>query len=570
MLLRHRNILILSVLVAGACNMHYPLMAFYRKAFMTKFPELTQGWNKGSFAVIGWGYPFLDEGMFAARTQTAARHWLPYDPYIKENRRPRLICCDFLNFFILGLVQRAVGNIQWTWSLCRLVLAFFWFYLAYLLAERTTRAPPVALFFSVFITFFGYLLYGNTTDVLRGIDLATLQGALRACWDVLRWGRAEHVVRLTRPAITFPAIFAVSLLTIKALEQRGPALLLAAGAASGLLAYVHVDVWTTQIGSCALLVFFECFRSRRIAHALWLLLLPALALSLPWAVYCLPLSPELAAFTHAARRLDWISLLYLAAFLEGLRRCAKKASAPLLYLTVFEGSLFIICSLQFITGSNGVINHWHFFGNIYTFLFVLNCWESAKNKVRPWNVLSLATAGAFVIQSMAYAATRYPLYAYPKPTEEAMEWLDRNSPPDSVVATLDPAATFLLPMLTHCKVLTAYDDPFASDLPRAENAARFRLALRLFGVPLEQAARENQRLGFLGKFAASSDVAAEAASSGIGLDYFWLGPLEKKLLGGKRAAFADARPVFANEEVAIFRASPGMILLAHPPAKGAP
>lgn len=569
MILRHRQLLILSALAAVACNIHFPLMALYRKAVMTQSPALTQSWNKGSFAVVGWDYPFLDEGMFVARAQTASLHWLPYDPYIKENRRPRLVCYDFLDFFALGLIQRAVGNIQWTWSLCRLVLAFFWFYLAYLLAERTTRAPPVSLFFSVFVIFFGYLLYGSTTDILGWIDLSTFKGVLRACWDALRWGRAEHVLRLNRPAITFPALFAVSLLTIKALEKRGTVFLLAAGAASGLLAYVHVDVWTAQVGAWALLAALECWRRRRVVHALWLPLLMALVMSLPWVVCYLPLSPEISAYTHS-RGFDWISILYLAAFVEGLRRCADKEDASFLYLTAFEGSLFVVCNLVVIVGQGGQVQHWHLFGNIYTFLFILNHWETGKKKIRPWNALSLALTGAFVLQSMVYAAIRYPLYAYPKHVEEAMDWLNQNAPIDSVVATLDPSATCLIPMLTRCKVLTAYDDPFASDLPRAENAARFRLALRLFGVSLERAAHEKKRLGFFGQYVARDAGSPEVHLDGIGLDYFWTGSLEKSLMGDKRAVFADMRPVFANEDIAIYRALPDAIEKAASPDQRTP
>ena len=170
-------------------------------------------------------------------------------------------------------------------------------------------------------------------------------------------------------------------------------------------------------------------------------------------------------------------------------------------------------------------------------------------------MLSLAAATAFLLQSMVYAAIRYPLYAYPKPIEEAADWLNRNAPLDSVVATLDPSTTLLIPMLTRCKVLAAYDNPFgASDLPRAENAGRFRLALRLFGVSLDQAAHAKSRLGFFGPYTLPDAAAVEAVPGRIALDYFWLGPLEKDLIGGRRPAFANTRPLFANAEVAIYRA----------------
>lgn len=561
--------LALAGLVASAtfCA-HFPLMAFYRKVFQSKYPEAAQGWtNDGSFASVGSRYPFLpEEAAHAARVRRAAEG-LPYDGFIRENRGARYLSIDFLNFLALGTLQRATGDIHTTFLLARLIFGALWLPLLYLIARKILDADEAALFFAVFVTFFSYLLTGMFLSAIPWSELFSLKGVAKSAWTLASYGRTESLLRLPRPGITYAGLFAASLLTLRALKSKETRDLALAGCAAGLLAYVHLDVWTTHLGACFVLGAMESVRLRTLRHALWIPAGAGLAVSLPWLALNFPADPELLSRAATFTRMpDPYSLIYLAAFAAIRRRWGETRPPGLMYLAAFMLSLVLLLNVQLVTGYSLERSHWYWFGNIYLILAGLAFMRKDLLSARGW----LPAAGvlwlAVLLQNFAYAAIHYPSYGYPKAVEEPLVWLNERASTDEVVASLDYKAVPLIAANTPCKTLLPYGNPIHSDVPVRDIGARIRRGAELYGIPLSDflaktdllSSASLERSAFLGP-ATPDEMVREALKEDapvrgeFRVDYLWVGPLERELLKGSPPTGADPEPVFSNGRVAIYR-----------------
>lgn len=578
---------LLAAAAAALLCLQYPLMALYRRACQSHYPDQFHAWkNDGSFAVIGmWGLETSDEANYAARVQEAARHWIPGDPYVREATDARLVSMDFITYASMGLVQRVIGDINLTWILLRWACAFAWFLLLYAMALKATEHRSLSLILAGFITFFSYTL---TLLFLTQLDWSALspKGLGRMLWVMGAYGRTEGVLRLPRPGITYAALFGASLLMAKTAEPCGRRWAAWGGLAVGLLAYIRLDVWSAAMVASGILPIVEGMRRRAVPWPLMLAFSVGLLSSVPWMLTQLPFDPALLASSGTiwGRRPDVTSLIYLAAF-AGAWRWGRRPM--LLWFGAVCFGVFVALNLQVITGyTHATMFHWKYFGNIFVFLtatcLLLPRFLSGAASFKPGLIACAMMGGLCLLQGVIFAGLRYPFQALPRDTEDALLWLKTHTEPDSVIASLGVEANTLIPVYAHNKTLMSYPNPIASGVGVEENMRRLAYMLSLLGTGperyirecvagwkpaeergLDRAAAERSRWRILYAFytpleripAMLRRPPSEATGKQFDADYIWFGHLEKDFAAPSfpEAAPVALEPVYENPSVTIYR-----------------
>ena len=495
----------------------------------------------------------VDQSFYAARMTGA----YPVDT-------ARLALTDTLGFAFLKPLYLATGSPEAAWVLARFLLAAAWTLLLYALLERATGKPRASLALAAAITLFG--------------DLA---------FAAIRWGQwpflsvpeaLSHLAMLSSPAnlylgpfrllspgFSFACLLASLLpFTGGGLGWRGRAV---AGLGVGLLMYVHVDVWSIALVALVLL------RSWREASI-------ALAVSIPWLLTAIPPDPDFlqrnkAVFTHAP---EWSSLVFMAAGLWSFtspNKVMKWLGAAL--LGVFAGM-----NTQVLTGVSVQPFHWALIG---LFLFAILGGIALASRSRESSRWTYALAGLLVLgaaRGVAWSFNEAQTLRLAPETREALAWLAKEHP-GAIVAALSPEAALTLPAYARSRTLALCDSSVAADLPVAENAARLAWTARRLGVSREAfvalasqpasaseagisrepwgvlVAAEKTLLPYVyfSEFPRQDLKAVleaaweEAGTRRYSVNYAWVGPFERELLGP--AAGRLGRPEFSNAWYSLYR-----------------
>ena len=556
---------------------------FYRRHFPGYFASWT---NNGAFSPIDTFSMSEDNYYYAARMRQAGSHHWPGDPYIKENRSSRLALADAATFSAFGLIYRVIGDVRRAWVAAQFIFALAWIPCLYALLVRLGAARGQAVFVATGLTLFA--------DLARVAYLGP--GALerlRAIPQYLFWflGSYEYLMgplRITGPLFTYPCLFLASLAFVRVDQRRGTRAVVLAGLAGGLLAYVHSDVWLAFMGAALL---YAAVRSRALRAPAWrpiAALLVAAAASLPWLLVSRSLGSDVELLGLVPGRFfAWGALPFLlgawAAFRLGEEGIPAWCGCMLL-------ALFAACNAQLITGWSLAQGHWYYHGTLFLAL-VAGRWLGGR---RPKDSAGWLWGAACLIllalpRAISYSALHYQLYGLEAGEQEAFAWLDRNTPPDSVVAALSPETGLRVPVHTHDKILVSYLFPVISDIPAEENARRIIHALSLFGAKLDDYlslggdesgrwesrlwtgavdARSRERSGLFYWHFCNMDrgkvlrlltqAAREPGPADFEADYLWAGPFEKELMrkARRKAPPGAARKAFENASVTIYELRP--------------
>ena len=566
-------------------SLPFALMPLQRRFYERHFPEYFAGWpNNGSFSAIESFAMDTDAFSYAARIRQAGTHLLPGDPHIKENHSRRLILRDFLTMSVLGLVYRVAGSVSGAWILAQFALSVLWVPCLYALMLALELEAPAALFVAV-----AYTLFEDLTRLPMTLNAGELT---RSVAQYLAWPLGSYLywfgpTRFTRPLFTYPCLFLAALLVARLEKRREWAAAAACGLAGGALIYVHPDVWAAFMGATGLLALYLSWRERSLNLHLFAALGLALAVSVPGVLAARPgPAGEISIVVPAARAFDPKALLYLGAaalaWFGGLR--ASKLALWCMGLLV---TIALALNASLLTGYQGAATSlWWYLGNTFSALLLLTL-LARRLRLQPstWRWLALTALLLAVPRAMTYSVLHYQLYAMPRAQEEALAWLDHNTPEDSVVAALNPIANFRVSIYTHDKILTSLIFPLTSNIPVAENARRLSQALGLYGVPSQRFVDlglapsnswgrnlwigqvdvdEHERAAVLRYFLELDEpktfeallTAAEAqpAPAPFEADYLWVGPFERKLMGpGGLPKSLKAQQVYANASVTLYK-----------------
>jgi hypothetical protein len=579
----------LAFLTASVLCCSYPLMFAYRAVRQAQQPQLAARWaNDGRFSMLAvfGGEHVQEEVIYAARAREAAEHLLPYDPFINENKSTLMLVADHLTHRVMGLPFLVFKDMDATWMFWRFACAVLWFVLLYQLALLATASPPQALFCAVFVTCFSYLL---TLLFMSNLQWggSPLHALSHNAWTLLSYGRTEGVLRLPRPGFTYLAIFAASLLAVRAAERRGYGPVVVSGLAGGLLAYVRPDVWSMYMGTIGIFTAIRSYQARKIDWRLAASAAVSLLLSLPLLWVILNVDRETALrtgmSTHAAYEYSaWAYLLGCAALLR------LKREPVHVFLASMLGFMFLFLHAPLVTGFSVQPDHWKYMANIFYFIGAVSLLPKKwKNAARAWQAATGALLLVALLQGASFAALHYEFFGLPRDIQGGLDTLERQAKLDSVVLSLDPEINSLVPAMTPCKVLISpYNFPLLSDLPLSKNVERVRLALALLGADEGRFVREEilegrdatrqdytsarregaqslllrnmaigySRDGFAALFTSSLPL---LKTSLLEPDYVWIGPFERQYAGG---GFLTAHPrwteIYKSGTVTLYRTKP--------------
>lgn len=461
---------------------------FYMKYLRGKFQrDLPSGWekvaNNGSFA---YASPLLytarniEEGMYAMKVRQAYLHGFPYDPYTHE-RSLRSWVFDSLMFYpLVPFVAAAGGDIHRGWALAHAVMGALWVWSFFIALKAFTDDKTLALVCAVFLFFF--------FDSLRALFLlphAPLRAMAQWVFFLVAYATGQvQWMRLPTPGMSalLPFWLLGAAWRLSLCEKPRFLLSLLLGTACGLLCFLHAYEWVLACAALGFL-FLLSLPSRLRAGARWNLGLALAASALVSAGYYLfarsmngPVMEDI--ITRVGRHgrvfepaslyfLPWAAFFYWKSRLAGermknlwllLSACALAVAAaaciPLAvgYDIQFYGHTARLGSAAMLLGLLG----WGLHRAQERFRL------SAGNAAM---LLCFLFAWVF-LREKAWADTHYRIFGTPRHIEEALSWVDKNLPEESLVVSISGVATQQLGLLGRTRSLAAAGSPsYGSPVP---------------------------------------------------------------------------------------------------------
>ncbi|MBI5202404.1 MAG: hypothetical protein HY925_12510 [Elusimicrobia bacterium] len=557
------------------------LIVRVRRFYRERLPDVAKRWEyDGRYTVFTAD---ADVQPYAPRVAEAARKGWPYDAHIAGARSARLDTSDPLPLLFLGWLTRALGGIDAAWLAARAIGGAAWVLVFYWLAMLGSANRRFSLACAV-----GATLFNDVLDMLQyGVLAFPRELALRVYW-ILGWHWVPFgVSRVPRPALTYPLLLAA--LGLAAVWARtGRAAALWAGALiGGALAYVHSDVFFLYAGTMAVWTLWRLGRLRKLEPSLIASGALSLALALPWMLHHLPPDADLLLFYWRTftRRPDLNGLWAFALAAWCWKRHPKDDAIALVGAALAASGLAMEAHL--VTGYTMFHSfHWHNLGLVFAVLALAQTLGRKVPERRDWLWLAAAFMLVSAGRAVSYAAQRAPFQALRSDLQGGLEWLARETPPDSVVVSLHAIDNQLIPTYSHNKTMFSSGFPVISDISVKEDFRRFKRALELFGLPEDEywkaleahaGADPNDDLWHLRPSWADFGWRAGPFPNGgqreerlkryramppltpareARADYLWVGPFETELLGAGRVKKLG-RPAFQRGEFSIYRLSGG-------------
>ena len=565
------------VVAASLCSTYF-LMFAYRKTWQSHFPKLAAEWvNNGRFTVLGI-YSTENGGeelIYAARAKEAADHWLPFDPFIKENHSRRILVTDYLTYRVIGLFERLISDMTWTWIAVRFCCCLLWFVLIYHISLRLTNSSSLAFFCAAFVTCQSYIL--NFLFIHGFVWSAAPSALLHNVWAVLTYGRTESAWRLPRPGLTYAFFFALALLTAKAADRNNWKWAALSGAAGGLFSYIRGDVFSLYFAACGLFTVVYSWKNG-LQRTLFFSAVLVVLVSLPWFAATFPVDPDFSArFVDPSHALNGAVIPYVAV---GLTLILTSADALALFIASLLLADAAILTMMAITGRAVSPFNWTSAGNIFLFLALASLIPAAlRRRDSLWKSLGAAAVLCAFLQGISFAALHFPFYGLPRDYDGALQWLNRNAARDQVVLALDPEAVALAGAYTHGKSVLTFPLAMVSDLPMSENASRLIAALEYFGVKRDEFVRgfltasvsdrraydqgdRDNKISEVGSFfhqnppertLAMIKAAEDKRAPLPAFDYVWFGDFERRYADKRFPAGRGLKEVYRNPTVVLYQ-----------------
>jgi len=459
-----------------------------RHFFERHFPEAVAQWPLGGRYTAIAPYDDPDANSYAARAHEAARHFWPMDPNIKENKSRRLALTDTLSFMFLGLLERLTGDVSRGWLLARGLCGMMWLSTLYLLINDLSGRKRMALAAAATLTLFYELIVDPLWPIVLSpkLGLGVIPPAFRymvthGLWLLGNYQANFGASRMVSPGLNHPPFFFAAYAAWKA--ARGSwRWALGGGVLGGALAYIHPDVWHIYMAAMGLFCALWSLQSKKIYWQLWVSFAVSFVLSLPWLRANYPMDPEILAragglFTHAA---EPSGLLFAAAAAFCLWR--HRDVPGVAFAACVFAACFLAVESQVLTGYTVDSMRFNYLALVISFVVAAGLLGRKAAESRNWLWL---TAAVFILaggRTVSYAAQRYPYQGLPRDTQDAFDFLNKFTPEDSVVVSLGPQETMLIPVYTHNKTLIGSGYNVTCDIPVREMFGRINLAIALYGI----------------------------------------------------------------------------------------
>ncbi|MFI5361777.1 MAG: hypothetical protein ACHQ49_07385 [Elusimicrobiota bacterium] len=563
------------------------LMAARRDLARKNFPDVARSWD-GNGRYIANALDG-DTNLQPPRAAQAARTGWPWDPFVRGNHSLRLASRDGLTYAAMGLAIRCAGSVDRGWVLLRFICGAGWVLLVYALVAPLSRNRSWAVLCAMLLALFFDFPHNNPID--DGLLNWIRQGAVRLYWAAGPYAYWFGVSRIPNPGLTvMPFLGAVALLAA-VLAAKTPrsrfATAVGAGLLTGALAYVHTDVWMVAMAGLALLTGCRLLGERRLPAGLFAACVCAGLVSLPWVLLNHGTDPEqmVRAEIVFGRTPSLTGLIFLAGAAAAWRFLPRDPVA--LVLESFLAAAGLAAQTQVLLGWNFSLLRWYHPGVVCLLVLGLAAVGRLLPSSRDWLWAAAVILSIAIARATSYAAQRYPYQALPARVDAGLTWLDKNAAPDSVVATLSPLETLLIPTYSSCKTLVPTAIILHSDLPVADIVRRLRRALQQYGIgedaylaAVDAHSYPDKKIsddiwrghidweetdwigtpfqGYPRKLSLEALRAQKGQPTGdANADYLWVGALERSLLSAvalKRLGY----PLFQDGDVAIYRAPPAL------------
>lgn len=504
-----KNIIFLVLFILAAVGSS-SIFILYNLIIRYKVIQMDEVWNFFSFV-----HPDSMVNLAPMLREILDGHWWVSDGKTFEHiGAPNL--WSFLNPIILFPLILLIKNISYVFLIGTFLAALATFIIFYFLAKEITRHRIFSLLFTIVFSV-ATLIW----EFLLPVKLENLKILVRA---ILPLGSPTTDVLMSRyvsfsilPAWPFFALVFLSIL--RSLKYRKIFWTILSGILLGFLAYmVLTDFIYILIGLTTLLIITlisKNFKSSK--QIFWILMIAAGVASgllfnffairtLPWAdEFYRRLSGE---FTHLPRFSFWKEYIAYVVFallvwLWGKRHEQKIESW---FIMSFILAVIVLLNIQVLTGFNPAPTVWFehqaYFGFALGFLvlffWVYNyCAHKSKKLKFVVSVIGIAIIILLTVRTIYtnfYVANSiYKHYYIPKPISRSFEWLNNNTPRDSVVVTPSLITNGLLPVFTHNGVLL----PAAITSPASQEEIidRYLLSYALFGVRGEYLERALHKSG---------------------------------------------------------------------------
>ncbi len=406
--------------------------------------------------------------------------------------------------------------------------------------------------------------------------------------------------RFDSPLFVSVALVAAQLVLYQGLSRGSLGLAALAGVLLGALFYTYFYFWTSMSAACVLLAGLFQLRKEQTSRNVCLaalgvgwLLSAGYWLQL-WRLHQTPFWHDVALrhqqFTHAL----WTPRYYLQMLALGVVYVAllrHRRDLAFFFATAFFGAGMLGWQQHVITGQTvddpGHYLYYYLAPWVFVMLAVALAPWFARAKGPSARRLTALTVGLalVVLGHASYLQVSYALavkddFHLPAATEQAFEWLNRQTPPGSVVMAASFDTTFLLSSYTHAYPfvatgwsLASFDDEFTRlfityrtlDVPSSHLRAILMPATDPYGGFGDAGIEErlpkyffiNHRPPDLERYVTAYER-FQITPEDWGrrrLDYVWLGPFERRFTDEQRLRQRGYEPVYSAGEVTILRPS---------------
>ncbi len=383
---------------------------------------------------------------------------------------------SFLVPLLVAPLNLIAGSISMTFLLGHFLVAMATFFIVYFLIKRLIGNRVWSLFASILFSsapFVGYYLFPASVFNLKLIGRTFLHlGSYPG--EMLM---SKYVSFSVLPGLPFFA--AAFYLILLVLEKKELKYTIFAGLLHGMLIYIYItDVMYlfTAMGMMALLF---CLNKQfaEVKRIIFVMLIAAITSVfywwnflnirlLPWADEFFPrLGGELTREFRFSQWKEYLLYIGFAAviWIVGKRWRERKIA---IYLIGFVLAAIILLNLQVIIGFNPAPSAWpiHQFYFGFFLAWVVFIYWIYQLVIRRFHlvarifcvVLSLVvfSAALRIVRTEIYIASYlFPAHTIPVNISRSLEWLEANTPGDSVVASPSLVSNALLPVFTHNNVI---------------------------------------------------------------------------------------------------------------------
>ena len=452
------------------------------------------------FVITGVSFLTVDEAYtYAARVREVHDgHLVVTDSSVYEHKGdPWLI--PFASEFFLGFLARIIGMAN-TFMVSDFVFPALIFYLLFCFFFQVTLSRPLSILASLAI-----LLEGVRNSL--GVFQAIVTGASNS------FIRPFEFSRLVNPQLTFIPFILALICLVFLVERKETLYAVLGGLLFGSLFYFYLYYWLFfAVGSAIFLLFMLQKRERRLVTLVGAMLLIGFAISIPyWIAYIkfqsLADAGDIVSRLGLERNrqvifpsVKTLGLIALFAFLYWKMRL----NMQLLFQAFIVA--FIICqNIQLFTGFNTSLPHWNYrvgyiWQSMMTFTSIayllstdyrLPKLEGLKDSLlkRVLNPVCVFVTVLMLLsgfsRQIVMSKNLQAVHILPPGFQEAFDWLNKNTPKESVVMSSSFETNMLLPVYTHNNVFLPSGNSQISLSPTREILDRLSIAYCFFQVPYD-------------------------------------------------------------------------------------